>query len=417
MIEELNRAVRTIREVRANTTPRMNVLDISGVSHLELKNSDIIAFLLSPGAAHKSPRIGELFLEHISECLDGNLKGRTIKQVRREQATSNNRYIDILIKTNQGESIIIENKVWATDSKDQLKDYIAWSQEENKAAPITLYLTPFGERPSEASLPSEQSTILEKQKRFLCISYKEHILKWLNDVLDEMSDSKQELLRSALMQYRDAVQGLCKIRKDNDMEHSAIVADLISRYNPDTADGESIEILQDTAGCIQRAVDHYAILYFLIDMKKQLLDLGSKRVRLTIGQNRYEDTAQWIRESQVKSSPLGIEIALETPEQEKFGLGLEVSETTRQATITFGVMAHGNGSSTKAPSFKIPQDLLKEIENYSIEACEWWWQYASPNSWFNEALFRYGTKATWQESNRSLVQHIIQYWIQPLGVL
>ncbi len=414
-IDVIDRAVSTIQDVRSRCEPRMNVLDISGVSRLELYNSDIIAFLLSPRAGHRSPRIGELFLERIGKCLDRNLQGRSIRWVRREQPTKEARRIDILIETDQGEHIIIENKVGAIDSDDQLVDYIAWTQETYGAAPFTLYLSPSGEAPSEASLPTAEREELERSKRFLCISYADHITGWLDDALKETSVSEHALLGSALLQYKDAVEGFCGSRKEDNMEQIAIVSDLVSRLGSDRIAATDIGTLQDACAAIQRAVDHFAIIHFLADIRAQLIELGHARVALTIGQERYDDEDRWIRESLVESNGLGVELVMENGGQKQFGIGLEFSEATRNASVYFGTMAHGNGLKSKAPPVAAPIGLLESICNYSTDACEWWWHHARPNLWFNQALFRFGNGAAWQNEFQSLSHHVVANWFVPFA--
>lgn len=414
-IDLINRAVSIVQEVRSRSEPRMNVLDLAGLSHLELKNSDIIAFLLSPRAEHKRPRIGELFLERIGRDLGGALKGRSVRWVRREQSTNEARRIDILIETDKGEHIIIENKVGADDSSDQLRDYIAWAKETYNATPFTLYLSPSGEPPSEASLPSAEREDLERSKRFLCISYADHISGWLDDALKETSVSEHALLGSALMQYKDAVEGFCGNRKEDNMEQIAIVSGLVSRLGSDRIAATDIGTLQDASAAIQRAVDHFAIIHFLADIRAQLIELGHARVALTIGQERYDDEDRWIQASLVESSGLGVELVMENGEPEPFGIGLEFSEATRNASVYFGTMAHGNGLKSKAPSVAAPIGLLESICNYSTDACEWWWHHARPNSWFNQALFRFGNGADWQNEFQSLSRHVVDSWFVPFA--
>lgn len=415
MIDLIDRTTTIMRDVRSLFEPRMNVLDIAGLSHLELKNSDIIAFLLSPRAEHKSTRIGELFLERIGRDLGGSLKGRAVRWVRREQSTNEARRIDILIETDMGEHIIIENKVGADDSSDQLKDYISWVHETYNAAPLTLYLSPSGEAPSEASLPLAEREGLERSRRFICISYAEHIVAWLDDALREPSVSEYDLLRSALLQYKDAIEGFCGIRKDNNMEQGAIVSDLIKRYGSDRIAAMDIGTLQDASTAIQRAVDHLAILHFLSDIRARLIELGHARVAFTIGQERYFDEERWVHDSLDDPSGLGVELVMEIGESERFGVGLEFAEATRNASIYFGIMAHGNGLKAKLPSVALPQRLLEDIGNYSTDACEWWWQYAIPGSWFNQALFRFGNCSAWQDENQSLSRHVVNNWIAQLS--
>ena len=79
--------------------------------------------------------------------------------------------IDIKITNNlnHNNAIIIENKIDANDQEKQLIRY----NESCKNVPI-LYLTLFGNKPSTSSA----GAIIEGDN-YVCISYKEHIVKWI----------------------------------------------------------------------------------------------------------------------------------------------------------------------------------------------------------------------------------------------
>jgi hypothetical protein len=82
LMAQVDEIVGIIQSNRKQAAPRMNVLDITGVSHLEVKNSDILAFLLNPHAPHKRPQIGSLFLEHLK------VNYRTVSKVKRYQGST-----------------------------------------------------------------------------------------------------------------------------------------------------------------------------------------------------------------------------------------------------------------------------------------------------------------------------------------
>jgi len=414
LLAEAEHILDIIRETRKQAEPRMNVLDLAGVSHLELKNSDILAFLLDSRALHKCPQFGELFLELIKGILPNYIQGSLIRYVRREQPTNTGRYIDLFLETDKGEPIIIENKVGAEDSPDQLKDYIAWAETSFGVLPVALYLTPSGEHPSESSLPKAQQDALGRAGRFLCLSYEDDIVTWLEHLLQETTDPGQELLRSALIQYKDAVLGFCGLRKEVTMERAHIVDELIKRYGLSDASRMTVADLLETAHGFASAVDYITVLQFLIELRMALIQTGHERVVFTLGQQRYEVEAVWVAACKDHPTDLGVEIVREGIGQPQYGIGIEFSEATRGTSLYFGIMAHNCGVASAPAPMKLPYDSLREIGKVFETPFNWWWQYASPNSWFNEALFRYGNNMHWQDSYGSLAQHVAKNWVGPL---
>jgi len=102
--------------------------------------------------------------------------------------------IDILIKDKANTAIIIENKINAGDQKNQLVRY-------NNAypnAPI-FYLTLNGSQPS-----GESNGSLKNGKEFVCISYEEDVIKWLDQCLKEAVN--HPILRESIRQYINLIK-------------------------------------------------------------------------------------------------------------------------------------------------------------------------------------------------------------------
>lgn len=92
--------------------------------------SQCLAFLLRPDESHAQ---GDLFLSSFyqligkSETLIAGMKA----QISTEYTISNSRRIDILI-SDKNELTGVENKPWAVDQKDQLRDYAHWLASQAK---------------------------------------------------------------------------------------------------------------------------------------------------------------------------------------------------------------------------------------------------------------------------------------------
>lgn len=413
LYDRVDTILEIIKENRKNISPRMNLLDITGSSHLEVKNSNIIAFLLDPNAPHKQPEIGSLFLRHLKRKLPDSIQGTAIRRVRREQITGAGRFIDLFLETDICEFIIIENKVGAGDLNDQLKDYIKWVQDTFEKHPISVYLTPHGNLPSDHSLEKIMREDMEDRGRFLCLSYQHDIISWLDEILFTISnDSGNDLLRSAIVQYKDAVNGFCGQRKEDVMEQSKIVEDLIQHYGLGLNSQGTIKDLQTVASSFLSAIEQIAIMQFLIELRFLLKQNRKDRVNLTLDQVRYSDTDLWIEACKKGFGNMGIELALEESDLElQYGVGLEFSEPTRRASIYFGLMTHGSGSHFKTPRISIPKKHLEDLGSISQSDNAWWGQCSTVGQWFNQALFLYGVDAKWQDSRGSLVNHVAKWFL------
>lgn len=118
------------------------------------------------------------------------------------------KHIDVLI-SHGGKYIIIENKVnHACDQDRQLVTYI---NDLNSNDVYVLYLVRFDEddHPSEKSLKQSEREKLEQEGKYKKKSYQNHILDWLRKCENEIN-IENVLLKSALVQYRDYIEGLFK---------------------------------------------------------------------------------------------------------------------------------------------------------------------------------------------------------------
>jgi hypothetical protein len=117
--------------------------------------------------------------------------------------------IDLLLKFNDL-FIIIENKIFANDQENQLIKYHDYLK--NKEKFLLLYLTPDGRAPDPKSNESEENNkLLKCNEDFHLISYKDHILKWLQEY--EVTGNKS---REILEQYITTLKKICRIMTEED---------------------------------------------------------------------------------------------------------------------------------------------------------------------------------------------------------
>lgn len=196
-------------EIERLTGERFNIFKILGVSSQEVKmHSALLGDLLNPFGTHGC---GDTFLKLFLNQLKSNNKlyAQKLDEFITPTAKVSVEYyipggistdktrggrIDILISSGYNH-IIIENKIYAGDQDNQMIRY----KNFNKEAPL-FYLTLNGNTPNDISVVDKNNGIkLENYKDFICISYKDDIISWLQFCLKEAADLP--LLRETIKQY------------------------------------------------------------------------------------------------------------------------------------------------------------------------------------------------------------------------
>lgn len=177
-------------------------------------HSRFIHSLLDPSSNHNQ---GTIFLDlFMQSCYLDEFK----IDINNTKVTREDHNIDILISDEvNSKYIIIENKIYAEDQSTQIQRYINDIYKQDKKADIyVLYLTLYGKKPSDASLgkfklDGNYLKNSKQQVKFKSISYKNDILKWLNECRAEM----QNLLKFDLIisQYIDVIKSLIGTYKNS----------------------------------------------------------------------------------------------------------------------------------------------------------------------------------------------------------
>lgn len=172
-----------------------NIFSILNLETKEVKtHSRFLAELLNPEGSHMmGDAFLKVFLEKIAYAKPFNTaKAKVFKEIGIGLKTKNSGgSIDILIKDKEtGETITIENKIYAGDQENQVLRYCNYNKSKN----TVFYLTLGGTEPSETSRRD-----LEVHKDFYLISYNTTILKWLYRCQEIAIDTPQ--LREGIKQY------------------------------------------------------------------------------------------------------------------------------------------------------------------------------------------------------------------------
>ena len=177
-----------------------NIFDVLGLSSSEVGlHSTFIASLLRPGQHGAGTRFLEAFLR--MSKLDLSSVFFNVSKVKVEQEkyigpktdTEGGR-IDLIL-SDEKNSLIIENKIYADDQKNQLLRYHNY-----RPAAKLVYLSLFGDEPSDNSLgtlPKESVT---------CISYKIDIVQWLEECV--RISANLPYIRETINQYIKTIQQL-----------------------------------------------------------------------------------------------------------------------------------------------------------------------------------------------------------------
>lgn len=211
MIQNL---LKEINLLHANCATTPSFLTLIGQERREMTHSAIIAELLNPRGTHNQ---GALFLE---EFLNSSVLLRIIpfdccsaKVVTEKDLGSQEdvnvgdekRHVggraDIYLEDKDGQIIVIENKIYASDQEFQLERY--WNSTGRKGH--IIYLTLDNRMPSKESLGAMWPSLV------LPISYKDEIIEWLQNCMSRISD---DCLKSIIAQYVETLKMLTKEFKE-----------------------------------------------------------------------------------------------------------------------------------------------------------------------------------------------------------
>ncbi len=221
LLEQVNIIIKKYEETEMITGEKFNIFEILGLSTNETRaHSAFIGSLLNPKGHHGvGNKFLELFLKEIGfEKLDINSTyieiEKNIGAIPKDYESGGR--IDLVLFDKNKNAVFIENKIYAGDQHKQLYRYFQYSEREKKERKI-IYLNLDGHEPSSNSLIGDNIT-LEKNTHFEIISYKENILNWLNECIDN-TDDKRQLVKQALKHYKTLIENLTGKSNNKKMEN------------------------------------------------------------------------------------------------------------------------------------------------------------------------------------------------------
>ena len=189
-----------------------NVFDILKINTKEvILHSPLIAFLLDPNEKHGQ---GDLFYKLFLETVFESEKKEYNKFINEKSNDylihTENKKVDISIRStnhNNPFALIFENKINAPDQNEQILRYyvlykkIGYNDKNLKF----FYLTKEGKRPEKYSISTKERKRLEDKKVLIIISYKKHIIDWLEKAKEI---SKAPIITYLIHQYILTIKNL-----------------------------------------------------------------------------------------------------------------------------------------------------------------------------------------------------------------
>lgn len=206
----LNERYKKINEL---TGENFNVFRVLKLESSEVRmHSAFIGELLDPKGSHDQKDVFiKIFIEKF--CFKNNsIDSESCKiEIEKHAGIIDNNNttggrIDIFIEDKNKKHIIIENKIYAGDQKNQLVRYCNHSPNAD-----IFYLTLDGKEPD----PSSKGKIVI-EKDFICLSYKDHIIEWLEDCRKEVATLP--IIRETITQYINLIKFLTNQTQNDTMK-------------------------------------------------------------------------------------------------------------------------------------------------------------------------------------------------------
>jgi hypothetical protein len=215
LLGDVTGIIKDFEERWRKTGEKYNIFKVAGIAHKEVIMCRVLADLLDPRGRHcQGSRYLRLFWETAGPKLpDGLALDVERAKVTAEYVIDENRRIDIVL--DDGKIFVpIEAKIWAGDQPKQVADYFASAKTKNKDVHVpVLYLTIDGHEPPDFSKAGAG------KDAYVCISFKNDILAWLEACARESATEAVVPVRENLKQLIAAVKSLCGKSEDAEMEN------------------------------------------------------------------------------------------------------------------------------------------------------------------------------------------------------
>ncbi|MEI0542585.1 PD-(D/E)XK nuclease family protein [Brachyspira pilosicoli] len=225
----------------ANKPPYINIFNLISIEEQEKFNSQMLYDILKVNINKNIDEcdiklnFSKLFIEFLFKKHNVEYKNNILDEckfeVKKEFQTQNNKFIDLLIwDSKKNYAVIIENKVNSGDNgENQIADYYKDIKNRKIKNIYVVYLTRYGDEPSESSLNDE----LKKEigNNLFCIPHS-FIASWLENVLENdlfikliEKEKDYKVLESAMIQFIQNENYLSGIEPDNKVINNILLND------------------------------------------------------------------------------------------------------------------------------------------------------------------------------------------------
>lgn len=233
------------RQMESRLPYHLNVIDELYIN--ENGHSRILAKLLQYKSENQRYDILKSLLDFIAVSYKKESFG-SIK-VNQPEITQEKERIDLWVREKGQYAIIFENKIYnAADQDAQLCRYIDKTKEYGfrEDQIFVVYLSQNGLEPDNQSWGDYKESF---QNRYVNISFRDHIQHWLKEQILPNVRIKETILRSAIEQYIDYLDGLFDLRIQNNaikMETEKIIVEKLQLDQK--SDLEKVQLLKDKIG-------------------------------------------------------------------------------------------------------------------------------------------------------------------------
>ena len=225
----------------ANKPPYINIFNLISIEEQEKFNSQMLYDILKVNIDKNIDEcdiklnFSKLFIEFLFKKHNVEYKNNILDEckfeVKKEFQTQNDKFIDLLIwDRKKNYAVIIENKVNSGDNgENQIADYYKDIKNRKIKNIYVVYLTRYGDEPSESSLNDE----LKKEigNNLFCISHS-FIASWLENVLENdlfikliEKEKDYKVLESVMIQFIQNENYLSGIEPDNKVINNILLDD------------------------------------------------------------------------------------------------------------------------------------------------------------------------------------------------
>lgn len=230
-----------MRQMEARLPYHLNVIDELYIN--ENGHSRILAKLLQYKSENQQYDMLESIIDFISR--ETRMESFGSIKVNHPEITQEKDRIDLWVR-DKDYAIIFENKIYnAVDQDAQLCRYIEKTIKKGyrEGQIFIVYLSQNGEEPDEQSWGSYKDAF---QHHYINLSFRDHILCWLKEQVLPNLRIKESVLRSAIEQYIDYLDGLFNLRIQNNAIKMETEKMIIEKLNLDQFenDFDKVKFLQ-----------------------------------------------------------------------------------------------------------------------------------------------------------------------------